>query len=268
MSTFETLKLEKKDHIASVIFNRPQKRNTATPGFFAELKLMFEEIDQDPEIRVVILRGEGKSFCAGLDLQEAAGLFEPSTPASSEKIRQLAVRWQGSMDAIEFCRKPVIAAVHSHCIGAGVDIISACDIRVASKDAVFSVRETRMAMIADLGTLQRLQPIVGDGWFRELALTGRDFDAALAKEMGLLTHLCEDQEEAYREAEKIAEEIASNSPLAVQATKDVLIHTRDQGFRSGLAYAAQKQATVIPSEDLMEAFQAFMEKRKPNFKGK
>jgi enoyl-CoA hydratase/carnithine racemase len=170
------------------------------------------------------------------------------------------------MTAVEKCRKPVIAAIHSHCIGGGVDLTSACDIRLATRDAVFSIRETKMAMIADVGTLQRLPTIIGQGRFRELALTGRNFSAAEAYEMGYLSRVCEDREELYREAKKIADEIAACSPVAVQGTKEVILFNRDHGIQAGLEYVAQKNAAILPNDDLLEAIAAFLEKRAPVFR--
>jgi enoyl-CoA hydratase len=172
------------------------------------------------------------------------------------------------MNAIEKCRKPVIAAVHGHCIGGGVDLLCACDIRMATKDVVFSIRETRMGLIADLGTHQRLPHIIGHGWFRELALTGRDFTADEALQMGFITHRSENQLRLYEEAKGIANQIAACPPLAVQGTKDVILYSRDHGVYAGMHYVAQKNAAALPSEDVTEAVRAFMEKRNPVFKGK
>ena len=149
-----------------------------------------------------------------------------------------------------------------------MDLISACDIRIASRDALFAVRETRTAIIADLGTLQRLPHIIGHGWFRELALTGRDFSAEEALRMGFVTRLCEDRDALYEEAKRLAQQIAECSPMTVQGAKEVINYSRDAGVRAGLEYVAQKNAALLPSEDLMEAFKSFMEKRAPRFKGK
>ncbi len=261
--------VEKDGHIAWLVFNRPEKRNTMTTDFFQGLLKLFPEFDADPEVRVVVIRAEGKSFCAGLDLVEAGAMFTPNPGVDvREENRRHIMLAQESMSVIEKCRKPVIAAIHSHCIGGGVDMISACDIRMASEDAVFSVRETRMALVADLGTLQRLPHIIGHGYFRELAFTGRDFTAAEALKMGLVTHVCKDKESLLEEAGKLAAEIAACSPVAVQGTKDAIIYSRDNGVYPGLAYSAQKNATLLPCDDLTEAFAAFMEKRPPDYKGK
>lgn len=261
-------KTEKDGHIAWLILNRPEKRNTINDAFIADLIRHFQTFDEDPEVRVIIIKAEGKSFTAGIDLVEMAPMLQGSGVDFREGLRKNIIRFQESMNAIESCRKPVIAAVHSHCIGGGVDLLSACDIRIATRDALFSIRETRIAIIADLGTLQRLPHIIGHGWFRELALTGRDFSAEEALKMGFITRLCEDRQALYKEAKKLALEISACPPLTVQGVKDVILYSRDHGVYPGLEYVAQKNAAHLPSEDLMEAFQAFMEKRAPEFKGK
>ncbi len=260
--------VEKKDHVAWLTFNRPEKRNTMTIEVFEGLTKLFVEFDDDPDVRVVVMKAEGKSFNAGLDLVEAGGIFSPNPTADvREETRRKIMLAQDSNTVIEKCRKPVIAAIHSHCIGAGVDMTSACDIRMATEDAVFAVRETKMALVADLGTLQRLPHIIGHGYFRELAFTGRNFTAAEALKMGFVTRVCKDRETLYEEAGKLAAEIAGCSPLAVQGTKDAIIYSRDHGVHAGLAYEAQKNAALLPCDDVMEAFAAFMEKRPPDFKG-
>jgi enoyl-CoA hydratase len=262
------LAVEKDGFIAWLVLNRPEKRNTMNEALFADLKRRFEDLDKDPDVRVVIVKAQGKSFTAGLDLVEMAPSLQGTGAYGREEIRRQVLSAQESFNAIEKCRKPVIAAAHSHCIGGGVDLLSACDIRIAGRDAVFSIRETRIAIIADLGTLQRLPFIIGHGWFRELALTGRDFTAEEALKIGFITHLCEDRDALYAKALAIAREIAACSPLAVQGVKDVILHSRDRGVYPGLEYVAQKNAALLPSEDMMEAFQAFTQKRTPDFKGR
>ncbi len=265
----DILKVEKEGHIAWLVLNNPQKRNTMGLAFFAGLTRIFKELDDDPEVRVVVIRAEGKSFTAGLDLVEAGSMLTGGAGADTrEAMRKHILELQESMNVIESCRKPVIAAVHSHCIGGGIDMLSACDIRLCTKDATFSIRETRIAIIADLGTLQRMPTLIGHGRFRELALTGRDFSGQEALDMGFVTHLCDDQDAVVAKAKEIAEEIAALAPLTVQGTKDVIIHARDNGVYQGLKYVAQKNPAQIPSEDLMEAVTAFMEKRPGVYKGK
>jgi enoyl-CoA hydratase len=237
-------------------------------SFFSEIENLFDEIDRDPNVRVVIIKAEGKSFSAGTDLEEAARLLGQGSADGRERMRSDIACLQRAFTKIERCRKPVIAAIHSHCIGGGLDMICACDIRLATADAIFGIRETRLGIVADVGTLQRLPYIIGYGWFRELALTGRDFTAAEALQMGLVTHLCNDRSALYDEAQELADQILACPPLTVQGTKEVINFSRDNGIEAGLQYVAQKNAAALPSEDLMEAVAAFMEKRDPVFHGK
>lgn len=268
MAENEPLRLEKEGHVYRVVLSRPEKLNTLTPALFEALPRLFQQLDEDPEVRVVVIQAEGKAFSAGLDLAEAGAWFEPPTADSRERLRKRIHGLQGSMDGVESCRKPVIALVHGPCIGGGVDLCCACDIRLASEDAVFSVREVKLAMVADLGTLQRLPYLIGFGRAAELALTGRDFDAKEALQMGFITALCKDKEGLQKEGSRLAQEIAALPPLAVQGIKDTLRFTRDFGPRASLSYVAQKNAAALPSEDLMEAMEAFFQKREPVFQGK
>lgn len=267
MDKKEPFKIKKEGHIAWLTLNRPEKLNSMDFAFFEGIAAHFDEFDKDPQIRAVIINAEGKGFTAGLDLVEAGALLGNGSAASRDITYRKIIELQESMNIIERCRKPVIAAVHGHCIGGGVDLLCVCDIRIASKDAIFSIRETRIAITADLGTLQRLPYIIGDGWFRELALTGRDFSADEALKIGFITRICESKEELEKEALKIAASIAENPPLAVQGVKEVALFSRDNGVYPGLRFVAQKNSAMLPSEDLIEAVGAFMEKRKPVFKG-
>ncbi len=260
--------VEKRDHVAWLIMNSPEKRNAMGLAFFTEIVNHFDDFNNDPEVRVVVIKGEGSCFTAGIDLAGLASLVTDGGADTRENLRKTILKGQEAASCIEKCTKPVIAAVHSHCIGGGVDLISACDIRIASMDAVFSIKETRLAVIADVGTLQRLPHIIGHGWFRELALTGRDFSAEEALKIGFITRLCTDKEDLFKQAESLAAEIAGLAPLAVQGTKDVLLYSRDNGIYPGLQYVAQKNAAALISEDALEAIAAHIEKRKPAFKGK
>ena len=166
------------------------------------------------------------------------------------------------------CPKPVIAAVHGYCIGGGVDLIAACDIRLASADAVFSVREAKMAIVADLGSLQRLPAIISAGHLAELAFTGKDISAERAKEIGLVNDVAADAEGVHKAAHALAAEIAANSPIAVQGTKAVLAANEGRTVAEGLDYVATWNAGMLASDDLTEAVTAFMEKRPPKFTGR
>ena len=268
MTETSNFKVEVDNHIAWLILNRPEKRNAMGLAFFEEIGAWFDDFERDPDIRVVIIKAEGKSFSAGTDLEEAAALVSQHSADGRDKMQKDILKLQQGFTKIERCRKPVIAAIHSHCVGGGMDMICACDMRLATTDAIFSIRETRMGIVADLGTLQRLPHIIGQGRFRELALTGRDFTAQEALQMGLVTRICDDRPALYKEAENLAGEIAACPPLTVQGTKEVINYSRDNGIEAGLQYVAQKNSAALPSEDLFEAVTAFMEKRKPVFKGK
>ena len=268
MERSECFRLVQEGHIVSAILKRPEKRNTMTLKFFEELKTLFEELDADNSVRVIVVKGEGKSFTAGLDLLEAPALWQEPSAQSRHAMRKMIMGLQDTFTAVERCRKPVIAAIHGHCIGGGVDLVCTCDIRAASRDAVFSIREARMAMVADLGTLQRIAMIIGQGWTRDLAFTGRDFNAALGLQIGFVTHLYDDREALYKGVYGLAREIAQLSPITVQGVKETLNFSRDHGIAAGLEYVAQKNAALVPSEDLTEALQSFAEKRSPTFTGR
>jgi Delta3,5-Delta2,4-dienoyl-CoA isomerase len=268
MSEQQAINIAIDGHVAWLSLCRPEQRNAMGMAFFKELTDHFRRLDDDPRVRVVVIHAEGKSFTVGLDLMEAGAMLGGNGADDRDMLRKKILELQESNNAVERCRKPVIAAVHGHCIGGGVDLLCACDIRLASADAQFSIRETRIAIIADLGTLQRLPYIIGQGWFRELALTGRDFTAAEALRMGFVTRVCKDRDAVIRAAGDLAQEIAALAPLTVQGVKEVINYSRDNGVYSGLAYVAQKNAAALPSEDLVEAVTAFMEKRDPAFHGK
>jgi enoyl-CoA hydratase len=188
--------------------------------------------------------------------------------ARAMAARPSILRMQRSITAVADCPKPVVAAVHGYCIGGGVDLASACDIRLASADAVFSVRETRVAIVADLGSLQRLPHIIGKGHVAELAFTGKDITATRAKEIGLVNDVLPDADAVLAAARRLAAEIADNSPLAVQGTKAVLTACEDRSVAEGLDYVATWNAGFLGSDDLAEAMTAFMEKRAPQFRGR
>ncbi|XAR64356.1 hypothetical protein NMG60_11024662, partial [Bertholletia excelsa] len=223
----------------------------------------------NPDVGAIILSGTGSHFCAGIDLNAltslSQGVQSSDRGRSAERLRREIKVMQGAITAIEGCRKPVIAAVHGACIGGGIDIITACDMRYCTADAFFSVKEVDVAITADLGTLQRLPGIVGQGNAMELALTGRKFTGSEAKELGLVSRVfaCKDtMDEGVR---AIAEEIAAKSPLAVTGTKAVLLRSRNLTLDQGLDYVATWNSGMLLSDDLMEAIKSQKQKKKPSF---
>jgi enoyl-CoA hydratase len=237
-----------------------------------ELPEVMDWLGDDAGVRAVVIAARGEHFSVGLDLKEfgaalMGGFGEGSGAAGRASTRTQVKQMQHTMTAIARCPKPVIVAVHGYCIGAGVDLITACDIRLAASDAVFSVRETRMGMVADVGTLQRLPRIVDPGRVAELAFTGRDVTAEEAHEMGLVSHVYGDRDELLAAAQELAGQIAANSPLAVQGSKAVLAATENMSVDEALDYVAVWNAAFLHSNDLREAVMAFLEKRPPEFDG-
>ena len=271
------LTLERSGPIATVFLDRPEKRNALGDAFFAELPAAMGDLGADPDIRVVVIAAKGPAFTVGLDLATMAGLTAAggsgtddagSAAASAGRIRRQVLRLQAAISSVAACPKPVIAAVHGYCIGGGVDLISACDLRLASADAVFSVRETRMAMVADLGTLARLPLILPLGHVAELAYTGKDVDARRAEQIGLVNSVHPTEDAALAAARSLASEIAANSPLAVEGTKAVLSEIHRGQVEAGLRYVAAWNAGHLLSDDLREAVTAFFERREPRFTGR
>ncbi|MFC0106528.1 crotonase/enoyl-CoA hydratase family protein [Kibdelosporangium aridum] len=266
-----SLQVKQSGHVAEVTLLGPGKGNAMGPDFWRELPVVFRELDADDTVRAIVLTGSGKHFSYGLDLPAMMGswgellggaLAGPRTRFLDE-IRRL----QDSVTAVAQCRKPVIAAVAGWCIGGGVDLISAADIRLAAQDAKFSVREVKVAIVADIGSLQRLRGIIGEGHLRELAYTGKDIDAARAEKIGLVNDVYADQDAMLAAARELAADIAKNPPLVVQGTKDVLDHDLAPRVADGLRYVSAWNAAFLPSKDLGEAVQAFLERRDPEFTG-
>jgi enoyl-CoA hydratase len=285
MSSDRVIRIERDGHVATVWLDRPEARNAMGPSFFEELPVAMAEISSEDGVRAVVVAASGTDFTIGLDLKAmGAQLSDPdasgtnarsdgrrrpsSMAARAARARSNIQRLQQSITSVADCPKPVIAAVHGYCIGGGVDLVSACDIRLASADALFSVRETRVAIVADLGSLQRLPRIIGKGHVAELAYTGKDVTAARAKEIGLVNDVLLDAADTQQAARALASEIATNSPLAVQGTKTVLRACENRSVTDGLDYVAAWNAGFLQSDDLVEAMTAFMEKRSPQFEGR
>ncbi|MGW4248228.1 crotonase/enoyl-CoA hydratase family protein [Nocardia sp. NPDC004722] len=273
MTEWKAFEVESKDHIAQVTLTGPGKGNAMGPDFWRELPIIFGELDADPDVRAIVLTGSGKHFSYGLDLPAMSPLFGPlladkALAAPRTEFLKNVRGMQDSVTAVADCTKPVIAAVSGWCIGGGLDLIAAADVRLASADAKFSLREAKVAIVADIGSLHRLPGIIGEGHLRELAYTGKDIDAARAEKIGLINDVYADQEAVLDAAHALAREIAVNPPLVVQGIKDVLDQPKRGKVADGLRYVSVWNSAFLPSEDLTEAIQAVFEKRDPNFKGK
>ena len=275
--TSEVLTLEVSDHIATLWLDRAEARNAMGSALWRDLPQAAAAVEADRSIRVLVIAARGPHFTVGLDLKElgsslingSTGSPETSSKATASARSYKAVRaMQDSVTSIAELSVPVIAAIHGYCIGGGVDLISACDIRVCSSDAKFSVREAKVAIVADLGTLQRLPKIVSAGHVAELAYTGKDIDAARALAIGLVNSVHgQSADDVLEGAYVLAGEIAANSPLAVQGTKAVLRANDGSTVSEGLEFVARWNTMYLQSNDLSEAMAAFLEKRTPNFTG-
>jgi enoyl-CoA hydratase len=262
--------IEQKEGVALLRFNRPDQLNTMTRAFWGELPQALRELDATGKARAVVISSTGKHFSAGMDLSvfQGAGLEPQATREAGrqrEDLRRMVLELQDSFSAIEQVRMPVIAAIQGGCIGAGVDMICACDMRYCTAEAFFCIQEINLGMTADVGTLQRLPKLVPPGMVRELAYTGRRLPAGRAREMGLVNEVYEDQNSMLAAVEQIAGEIAEHSPLAVHGSKQMLNYARDHCVADSLDHIATWQAGMFHPTDMFECFTAKGEKRKPVF---
>lgn len=266
---FTTLSISRPaDTITHVQLCRPEKRNAMNKAFWSEMVDCFNQIAKDSECRVVVFSGAGKIFTAGIDLMDmASDIMQPEgddTARISWNLRHIIAKYQETFSVIEKCPKPVIVAVHGGCIGGGVDLITACDIRLCTQDAWFQVKEVDVGLAADVGTLQRLPKVIGSrSLVNELALTARKMYADEAKSCGLVSRVFPDKETMMAGALEMAGEIASRSPVAVQGTKINLIFSRDHSVQEGLNYMATWNMSMLQTHDLMKSAQAAMEKKTP-----
>ena len=270
MEQFENLSLEITEGVARLGINRPSKANSLDGKTWSAIGEAFRWLDQQSDVRVIVIHGEGKGFCAGIDFGLIMEIFSKSGEMEDgpkqEFLLQTIRDLQASFTAIENCRKPVIAAIHGSCYGGGIDLITACDIRLGTKDAKLCVKEIDLAIVADVGTLQRLPHIVGQGIARELAFTGRTFSGEDAQQMGLLNSTYDDHESLLQAAKEMAQTIASKSPMAVRGVKQVMNYCRDVSVRDGLEHVAIWNTGMLLTRDSQEAFVSMMEKRVPQYK--
>jgi len=269
---YQYLKIERTNEgkVMEIILNRPQKLNMVDHIFFKELDRALHEIEQDESVRVAIIWAEGNTFSAGLDLKAASATLagsanEVSKASHSKRFYRNVTEWQNVITHIEKCNKPIVAAINGVCLGAGVDLVSACDIRLVSKDASFSIKETQIAIVADLGTLQRIQKTTSKGFAREMAFTGDSVSAQRAFHFGFVNEVFETKDDLLKGARKMAENIAKNSPLAVQGTKIALNYAEQHTTQDALDQVTLWNTSFLHSDDLVEAITSFVQKRKPNF---
>ncbi|HST35318.1 MAG TPA: enoyl-CoA hydratase-related protein [Allosphingosinicella sp.] len=253
--------------VAHMELARPDKFNAMDKEMFAAIGDTFRALGRDPVVRAILLSGQGKHFTAGLDLDYASKQFAPADcPGRAAEARLRHIEWlQDAFSAAEGARPPVIAAIHGGCVGAGVDLAGACDLRVASQDAFFQIAEVDVAITADLGTLQRLGYLLPQGVLRELTYTGRRMGAEEAARYGLVNQVAPDREAAVAAGMALARSIAAKSPLAVAGAKQSFNRSRGRPIEEGLRDVALWNAATLVSADLTEAIKARLGKSEPSF---
>ena len=269
---YESFNLEIEDNIANIILSRPEQLNSMSRKFWVELPEILEEVNRNSEIRVLIISSTGKHFCAGMDLSAfdngVANIPKEKRPDNArigEALYRSARELQEYISKLEKIRVPVIAAIHGGCIGGAVDLVTACDIRLATNDAFFCIQEINIGMAADVGTLQRLPRIIPDSKMRELAYTGRRMLADEAKESGLVSDVYNSQEEMVNAAKEMANEIAKKSPIAIYGLKALMNYSRDHTISDSLDFNALWSGAMLSQRDMKEAIKAFVEKREATF---
>jgi enoyl-CoA hydratase len=272
ISKYESFNLEIENDIANIILSRPEQLNSMSRKFWVELPEILEEVNRNSEIRVLIISSTGKHFCAGMDLSAfdngVANIPKEKRPDNArigEALYRSAKELQEYISKLEKIRVPVIAAIHGGCIGGAVDLVTACDIRLATTDAFFCIQEINIGMAADVGTLQRLPRIIPDSKMRELAYTGRRMLADEAKESGLVSDVYNSQEEMVNAAKEMANEIAKKSPIAIYGLKALMNYSRDHTISDSLDFNALWSGAMLSQRDMEEAIKAFVEKREATF---
>ena len=272
----ECFDVEIKDQIAHIVLSRPEKRNSMTPAFWRELPAIVEDIDAGAKARVIVVSSTGPHFCAGLDISGLRDGEGGGEKPDADRVRRDATRHgasfydntrrlQDSLSALENCRLPVLAAIQGGCIGGGVDLTSACDMRYATEDAYFTIFEINIGITADVGTFPRLPKLIPEGIVRELAYTGRRMSAAEAKEVGLVNRVFADQDAMLEGVFEIARDIATKPPLAVYGCKRMINYARDHSTADGLDYIAIWNASFLQPAEMQESMLANRDKRTGEF---
>ncbi|PZO48022.1 MAG: crotonase/enoyl-CoA hydratase family protein [Alphaproteobacteria bacterium] len=263
-------KLNIENNVAHIVLNRPEAFNAMPRAFWNELPALVNDINDNARARVIVISSTGKHFSAGMDISvftdgESITTSSGDQYSRAEAFRQFVLTLQGTFNCLDNARMPVIAAIQGGCIGAGVDMTSACDIRYATEDAFFQIAEINIGMTADVGTFPRLCKLIPEGWVRELAYAGRRLPAAKAKAIGLVNEVFPTHEAMLAHAMELAAEIASKAPVAVAGSKRMINYARDHSIADGLDYIATWQAGMFSPPHMMEAFAAKAQKREPDF---
>ena len=269
MSKYTCFDVTVKDHVAHVVMNRPDEFNSMTRLFWKELPEIIKELDKNAAARVILLKGEGKHFNAGMDLANFAPAKKDGVKKDPARMRETfyheVLELQDTFTALEECRMPTIASIQGACVGGGIDMVAACDIRHFSSDAFFKIAEVDIGLAADVGTLQRLPTLIPIGVVRELAYTGRKFLPDEARELGFINKVFDSLEDLEQGSLVLAQEIASKSPLITRVIKKQINYARDHSVRESLDYHAAWNSSLISGQDMEAAMKAFMEKSQAEY---
>ena len=267
-SDITTLSVDINDNIAHIQLSRPAQLNSMVPEFWKELPDVVRRIDDHAAARVIVISSQGKHFSAGMDLsvfENMAKDFSGEPARRAERLRRMVLELQGSFNALEEVRMPVLVAVQGGAIGGAVDMLSACCSRYCTEDAFFCIKETAIGMTADVGTLQRLPHIMPHGLVRELAYTGRNLSASEAQQCGFVNQVFSDQQSMLEGVMTIARTIAQHSPMAVHGCKHMINYTRDHNVSDSLDHMATWQSGMFQMPDIQAAMRAQQTKQAPEY---
>jgi len=256
--SFQNVLVTKENDVGVIQLNRPSVLNALSFGLMSELVSGLEELDKDESVRVIILTGSGRAFAAGADLHE----MSQATPVDLMLGRRFEL-W----DRIRKISKPMIAAVDGYCLGGGNELAMSCDVIIASETATFGQPEVNVGIIPGAGGTQRLTRTVGKYKAMEMILTGRSISAEEAYRIGLVNRVVP-SESLMEEAKKLASDIASKPPISIRSAKEAILKAQDTSLEVGLEFERKAFYMLFATEDGKEGMRAFLEKRKPNFKGK
>ena len=270
--SYECFDVSIKEDIAHIVLNRPEKRNNMNAAFWDELPAIIRDIDENARARVIVISSTGPHFCGGLDVSMFASGAVTDESTDVARRRQKGANFlntvsimQDSFSALEACRLPVLAAIQGGCIGGGVDLVTACDMRYATRDAFVTIYETKIGMTADVGTFPRIVKLIPEGLVREMAYTGRRVSAEEARDMGLVNRVYDTHEDMLAGVMEIAREIAANAPLAVHGCKRAITYARDHSTQEGLEWIGMWNASMLQNDEIMEAMTARHESRPAEF---
>ena len=270
--SYECFDVSIKEDIAHIVLNRPEKRNNMNAAFWDELPAIIRDIDENARARVIVISSTGPHFCGGLDVSMFASGAVTDESTDVARRRQKGANFlntvsimQDSFSALEACRLPVLAAIQGGCIGGGVDLVTACDMRYATRDAFVTIYETKIGMTADVGTFPRIVKLIPEGLVREMAYTGRRVSAEEARDMGLVNRVYDTHQDMLVGVMEVAREIAANAPLAVHGCKRAITYARDHSTQEGLEWIGMWNASMLQNDEIMEAMTARHESRPAEF---